>query len=65
MENTTEGKKELKVVFEGTKTNGDLIKALVIYFTNSLCGDFILSQALEQVKENNKKIEEFKKKLIK
>jgi hypothetical protein len=52
-------------VKEGTyPNNGEIIKAIVRYFTGELCGEFILQEALKEVENNNKKLKEFKEKLI-
>ena len=56
--------KKQNVTFENCNKVGDNIKALVKYFTMNTLGVFILEKALEEVKENNAKIEEFKKTLL-
>jgi hypothetical protein len=43
---------------------GEETDAIVRYFTGRILGEFVLSQAIEKIKENNKKIEEFKNKLL-
>jgi len=55
---------ERKVEFKGCETCGDNIQALVKYFTNTSLGSFTLERALEEVKENEIKIKEFKNKLL-
>jgi len=65
MTNEKNQKNEKQVIFENCYTIGDMVNVLTKKFTNYTCGDYILEKALELVKENNKKIETFKEKLIK
>ena len=54
---------KIKLEFVGDphdKTNGDYINAIVEHYTGEFLGEFILGQALQKVKENNKKIEEIR-----
>lgn len=52
------------IEFENT-TYGGMIDALVKYYTGMVAGTFVLERALEEVKKNNQKIEEFKQSLLK
>lgn len=54
-----------KVTFENTKIVNDSIQALVDHFTGETLGEFILERAVEEVKKNNAKLEEYKKSLLK
>ena len=60
----TTKKQNPKVTFEDCNTVGDEIKALVGKLTGRTLGGYILERALEEVKENDKKLEEFKAKLL-
>lgn len=54
------------VTFNDCKNVGEQIDALVRKFTSEdLIGKYILERALEDVKKNNLKLDEFKKKLLK
>jgi len=53
------------VEFSNCANYGDMIKALVNKFTGEAINTFVLTQAIEKIEENNKKIEEFKNKLLK
>ena len=57
-------KKTIEVKFFNCDNAGENIKALVNYFTGNILGDFILEQAIIKVKENNKKIDDYKKSLL-
>jgi len=53
------------VEFKNTKTHGDMIDALVNYFTGAAISDFVLTQAAEKVRANNEKIEAYTESLLK
>ena len=67
MENKKTGKKEAskkQLKFENCETVGDNIEALTRYFTGTTLGEYTLEHALECIRANNKKLEDYKEKLI-
>jgi len=60
----TEAQKRPTVKFTNCEKVGDDIEALVRLYTNQMLGEFVLSQALQEVKANNAKIEALKEELV-
>jgi len=59
-----EMEKKADVKFIDCMKVGDNIDALVKHFTGNILGEFILEQALNKVKDNDKKLKEYKDKLL-
>ena len=57
--------KKNKVVFVDCSNAGQEIDALVNHFTGSILGEFVLERALEELKVNNAKMENYKQTLLK
>jgi len=64
MENTKTTKQK-PITLNECKTVGDEIKFLVCRYTGQLLGSYTLERALEEVKKNDEKLEQFKTKLLK
>ena len=63
--NENQNEKKPSVVFTNCKNYGDEIKALISFYTGKSINDFVLEEAFKGVRENTKKIEEFKQNLLK